>query len=360
MNVRMRVGPWSALAGLLVAVVPLAAQQRSPALQRLEVVVPHSVDSAVAHGTRSVTGAPGPKYWQNWSDYDIAADVTPADSMLRGEETVTYHNASPDTLSYVVFHVYQNLMGPNAARQQPFPNATGGMVIDRLQADGKTVEVPDNMVGRSAGPGSALVMGTLMRVPLATPLAPGGSATFHIRWHFQIPPSYAPRMGMQDSTTAQIAQWYPQIAVFDDLHGWDLQQYIGSGEFYCDYGHFKYTVTVPAGFIVGGSGVLTNAAAVLTPAERSALQRASESDQIVHVLTEADFGPGTATQGQKGDRLTWRFDADSVRDVAFSFGDHYLWDATRAMVDSASHRYAAVNVFYRKGAPRFDQVAAMA
>jgi Peptidase family M1 domain len=361
MDTRVRFGRWAALVGFTIAVAPrLAAQQQGPALARLQVVVPHSVDRAVARGTRSVTGAPGPRYWQNSADYQIAADVTPADSMLRGEEAVTYHNASPDTLPFVVFHVYQNLMGPNAARQQPAPGATRGMVIDRLEADRQRVEVPDNMVGRDRGPGMAAVLGTEMLVRLPSPLLPGGQATFHILWHFKIPPSYAPRMGMQDGTTAQIAQWYPQIAVYDDLHGWDRQQYVGSGEFYLDYGHFTYSVTLPAGFIVGGTGVLTNADQVLTAGERAALQRAASSDQVVHVLAADQFGPGTATMGKAGDRLTWRFDADSVRDVAFSFGDHYLWDATRAMVDSATHRYAAVNVFYRQGAPRFDQVALMA
>lgn len=360
-DARMGCARWAALVGLTMALAaPLAAQQRGPALARLRVVVPHSVDRAVARGTRTVTGAPGPRYWQNWSDYRIAADVTPADSMLRGEETVTYHNASPDTLPYVIFHVYQNLMARDAARQRPAPGATRGMVIDRLEADGERIEVPDNQVGRDRGPGTATVLGTEMGVRLPSPLLPGGHATFHILWHFKIPPRYAPRMGMQDSTTAQIAQWYPQIAVYDDLHGWDRQQYIGSGEFYLDYGHFTYSVTLPAGFIVGGTGVLTNADQVLTAAERDGLQRAASSEEIVHVLTEDQFGPGTATTGKAGDRLTWRFDADSVRDVAFSFGDHYLWDATRAVVDSATHRHAAVNVFYRKGAPRFDQVALMA
>ncbi len=352
---------WAALLALSIALTPpLAAQQQGPALARIQVVVPHSVDRAVARGTRSVTGAPGPKYWQNSSDYRISAYVTPADSMLRGEETVTYHNASPDTLPYVVFHVYQNLMAPDAARQQPAPATTRGMQIDLLEADGERLEVPDNLVGADAGPGMASVRGTEMTVPLPDPLPPGGHVTFHVLWHFKIPGRWAPRMGMQDSTTAQIAQWYPQIAVYDDLHGWDRQQYIGSGEFYLDYGNFSYSVNLPAGFIVGGTGVLTNPDEVLTPAERAALDRAASSDEVVHVLTADEFGPGTATLGTAGERLTWRFDADSVRDVAFSFGDHYLWDATRAMVDSATHRYAAVNVFYRPGAPRFDQVALMA
>lgn len=330
------------------------------ALAPIELVTPVPFDSAVAHGTRTRTGAPGARYWQNASDYDIRATITPQDSMLRGEETVTYRNNSPDTLRAVVFHLYQNLMGPYAAREQPVPGFTDGLVIDELRAGDQTVAVPDNLIGEAKSPGSARIRGTIMVVPLATPIPAGSTGTFHVRWHFTIPPEWAPRMGMQDATTAQIAQWYPQIAVYDDVHGWDAQQYTGTGEFYLDYGHFRYSITLPAGYIVGGTGTLTNPEDVLTPAERDALRRAAATSDVVHVVGADDFGPGRATAGTAGSMLTWTFDADSVRDVAFSFGDHYLWDATSAVVDSATGSRAAVHVFYRQGAPLFDRVWKMA
>ncbi|MGD8278809.1 MAG: M1 family aminopeptidase, partial [Gemmatimonadota bacterium] len=141
---------------------------------------------------------------------------------------------------------------------------------------------------------------------------------------------------------------------------WDAQQYTGTGEFYLDYGHFRYSVTLPAGYIVGGTGTLVNPEDVLTRAERDALRRAATSSDVVHVVSADGFGPGRATAGAAGSTLTWTFDADSVRDVAFSFGDHYLWDATSAVVDSATGRRAAVHVFYRQGAPLFDRVWQMA
>ncbi|HKK27545.1 MAG TPA: hypothetical protein VKB18_05655, partial [Gemmatimonadota bacterium] len=353
---------------------PLAAQQGGgsggPALARLEPVVPMPLQRAVEAGTRSRTGAPGPKYWQNGADYDIRARVSPRDSLLSASERVVYHNRSPDTLEVVVFHLYQNLMSPWPRRERPTEPgiATRGMVVERLVAQGRPVEIPDNMRGEPAEAGGATIYSTLLTVPLPEPLAPGDSAVFEASWHFTIPPSHvqAPgcwggcRMGMQDPGTAQIAQWYPQIAVYDDVHGWDAGQYTGTGEFYLDYGHFRFSVTIPAGYIVGGTGTLQNPGDVLTDRERSALERASKSDEVVHVLTPDDFGAGSATRGAPGQALTWRFDADSVRDVAFSFGDHYRWDATRALVDPDHGRYAAVNVFWRPGAPRFDQVAAMA
>ncbi len=337
---------------------------------RLGPVLPVPYERAIEAGTRSRTGAPGSKYWQNGADYDIRARVSPRDSLLSADERVVYHNRSPDTLTTVVFHLYQNLMSPWARRERPTAPwiATHGMVIERLVAQGRPIAIPDNMRGEPAGPRGASIYSTLMSVPLPEPLLPGDSAAFQVSWHFKIPPSHvqAPgcwggcRMGMQDPGTAQVAQWYPQIAVYDDVHGWDTEQYTGTGEFYLDYGRFRYSVTLPAGTIVGGTGTLENPGEVLTAKERSALERASKTDEVVQVLTEDEFGAGTATRGAPGEALTWRFEADSVRDVAFSFGDHYRWDATRALVDSARGRYAAVNVFWRPGAPRFDQVAAMA
>lgn len=336
------------------------AQEAGSALAPLRVPVPPAFERAVAKGTRTMTGEPGPAYWQNHAEYDIQATVTPSDSLLSGVETVVYHNESPDTLPFVIFRLYQNLMGPYGAREQPVPATTGGMMIDSLAVGDLTVRVPESQVGQRPDSTWAQVYGTLMRVPMLPAIPPGGSATFHVRWHFTIPGEWAPRMGMVDSTTAQIAQWYPQIAVYDDLHGWDFERYTGTGEFYVDYGTFRYSVTLPAGTIVGGSGVLENPDEVLTDAERAALERAANGDAIVHVLTAADFGSGKATKGAPGETLTWHFRADSVRDVAFSFSDHYLWDATRAVVDSTSGRIAMVHVLYRPGAPGFDQVAAMA
>ncbi len=352
-------------ATLATAVLPgSAGAQRAgsggQALAPLRLVTPATFDSAVAHGTRTRTGVPGRRYWQNSADYTIAATVTPADSMLRGEEAITYRNESPDTLRHVVFHLYQNLMAAEAARESPAPAATGGMRIELLQIGDRSLAVPENRVGQAPDSAAPRVYGTLMLVALPRPIPPGASERFHLKWSFTIPGDWAPRMGMVNTTTAQIAQWYPQIAVYDDLHGWDLQQYTGTGEFYLDYGHFRYSVTIPAGYIVGGSGTLTNADQVLTQAERAALARAAGSDDVQHVVTAAGFGAGRATAGAAGSSLTWSFDADSVRDVAFSFSDHYLWDATSAVVDSATGRRALVNVMYREGAPLFDQVWKMA
>ena len=363
----MSVRSWQrpVVGALALVLLPLAAAaQQTPRAgedvpSSLRLVVPPALDSAIARGTRTRTGAPGARYWQNSADYDITAQVTPQDSMLRGQERVVYHNSSPDTLKYVLFRLYQNLMAPGAAREQPGP-MTAGLLLEEVRENGRVVPLPPSAYAPNPDRTGARIYGTLMFVPLATPLLPGASAAFDVRWHFTIPGSWAPRMGMEDATTGQIAQWYPQIAVYDDVDGWDRQMYTGTGEFYLDYGRFRYSVTLPAGYIVGGTGTLQNPQQVLNDDQVEALRRAAGTSDVVHVVAPGGFGPGKATKGAAGTTLTWQFAADSVRDVAFSFGDHYLWDATSAVVDSAAGRRSLVNVMYRPGAPRFDAVWKMA
>jgi hypothetical protein len=166
-------------------------------------------------------------------------------------------------------------------------------------------------------------------------------------------------MGMVDSTTGQIAQWYPQIATYDDLTGWDTRPYLSNAEFYLEYGTFDVAVTVPTGTVVAATGALQNPEEVLPEMIRERLSRAEGSDETVHVVTADDFGPGRATLGRAGETLTWRFHAEDVRDVAFAFGDHYLWDATSGVVDPESGRRTAVHALYRPSAANWTESARM-
>lgn len=337
---------------LSLEAVPAGAQER--ALAPLEVRPSPAFLAAVEAGTRTATGEPGPRYWQQRADYAIDVTIEPRTRLLTGRETITYTNNSPDTLRIVTFHLYQNLFAEGAVRGRGVP-ITGGVDLSSLSVDGQSREVDpeDNR--------HTIQEGTVMAVRLPAPLAPGGGqATFEVAWSFTIPEGQGvPRMGMVDSTTGQIAQWYPQIATYDDLAGWDTRQYLSNGEFYLEYGTFDLAVTVPAGTIVGATGELQNAAEVLPEEIRARLERAAEGDDVVHVVTEADFGPGTATVGQAGETLTWRFHAENVRDAAFAFGDHYLWDASSGLVDPETGRRTTVHALYRPSAGTWTESARM-
>jgi hypothetical protein len=355
----------------------LTAQERAQVT--LEVRPSPAFQKAVERGTRTSSGEPGPRYWQQRVDYDIRALVDPHTRLLKGQETVTYTNNSPDTLKTAFFHLYQNLFSAGALNTRRVP-ITGGLTLDSLTVDGQRLELApeadpsaaaatNDTPAHRADAANVHVQGTLMRVRLPRPLPPGRRATFSTGWHFTIPAGGdVPRMGMVDSTTAQIAQWYPQIATYDDLSGWDWRPYLSNGEFYLEYGTFDLAITVPAGTVVAATGTLENPEEVLTEAVRERLARAETSDETMHILTAADFGPGKATRGQAGQLLTWRFHAENVRDAAFALSDHYLWDAASTDVrgpgdsgaeSEAPARRTMVHALYRPNARTWTESAKM-
>jgi len=293
-----------------------------------QVPVDAQFDEAVAAGTRTRTGVPGPRYWTNRVDYVIDAALDPATGRLEGEERIAYTNNSPDTLGVLVLRLYQNLFSQGVPRNRFVP-ITGGMELGALTVDGAVAQ-PVTPGQRPQG-AAYQVSGTLLNVRPPAPIPPGATATLELSWSFTVPPAGAPRHGHIDHTIYNVAQWYPQVATYDDLDGWHTWPYLGDGEFYLEYGDFDVSLTLPEGWVVGATGELANADEVLTEPVRERLARALRQDDVVHVVTEEMFGAGDATLRAPGGSLTWRFTAEDVRDFAFATSNRYLWDATRAV-----------------------------
>ncbi|HET7459852.1 MAG TPA: M1 family metallopeptidase [Longimicrobium sp.] len=319
----------------------------------------------LAAGTRTNTGAPGPRYWQQSVAYRIRAELDPATTLLRGSERIVYRNRSPDTLTSIVLNLYQNIYTENARRNRVAPN-TGGVTLERVAVQGTALDsVPAARIGvmqTVARPAAAYaVEGTLARLMLPRALMPGDSTVLEIDWHHKVPPAPTFRTAWEDALGGRafvVGQWYPQIAVYDDLRGWDATPYLGDGEFYLEYGDFDVELTLPAGWIVGATGTLANAAEVLSPQTRDRLARAAQADSTpVHVVTVADLASGAALARPSNGRLTWRFHAGNVRDFAFATSDKYLWDAARATVPDAAggRRPVPVHALYRAGAPGWER-----
>ncbi|HEX7120343.1 MAG TPA: M1 family metallopeptidase [Longimicrobiales bacterium] len=320
------------------------------------VPVPRSFAAAVEAGTRTMTGRPGARYWQQEVAYRIDAELDPATARIQGEETVTYTNHSPDTLRVLVFHLYQNLFREGVQRTRSVP-ITGGMMIERVAVDGRPA-----VESAGAAPGGAPayeVSETLMYVRLPRPLAPGGSVDVDVAWRFAVPPQGAPRTGHIDRRVYNVAQWYPQVAVYDDVEGWHAWPYLGNAEFYLEYGDFDVSLTLPEGWVVAATGELQNADEVLTAQARARLRRALEGDRVVHVIAEEDLGPGNATQRVPGGQLTWRFVGRDVRDFAWAASNEYVWDATRAVVEGedGEARVIPVYAYYRPQAETWTRAA---
>jgi hypothetical protein len=273
---------------------------------------------------RSGSGAPGPKYWQQRADYDLHGTLDTAAKTLHGEMTLRYTNNSPDTLRFVWFQVEQNAFKGGSLNSFVFPpdsrfgarNFEGGDMIDRFT----------QVTAGKKTPLKSRVEGTVMKVDLVSPLAPGQVATFDVAWHFMIPEHGADRMG-RDGALYELAQWYPRVCVYDDLRGWNTEPYLGQGEFYLEYGDYNLSLTVPAGYIVAATGALQNAAEVLTPAQVSRLAQASRSDTPVHIVTQAELQNGSARPRKTG-TMTWRFSAKNVRDAVWGAAPDFMWDAS--------------------------------
>jgi hypothetical protein len=301
---------------------------------------------------RSAAGAPGPRYWQQRADYTLEATLDTATSVLRGRGRIYYVNRSPEPLSFVWVQLDQNLFTPGSIAgvlNQPPLVFAGGVVFDfgaRGFAGGITID-RFNAAGR---PLSTKVFGTMMRVELPQPLAPELSITFDVAWHFPIPPYGAGRMGHVGSRFYELGQWYPRLAVYDDVHGWNTLPFLGAGEFYLEFGDFDVSLTVPAGFVVTATGALANPTVIRTPQERARLARAFTSGQVVPIITREE-AIANATRRVPGTR-TWRFTASGVRDFAWAAGSGLRWDAS-------TWEGILVQTFYHPDAAPWDEANSM-
>ena len=269
---------------------------------------------------RSSSGGPGPDYWQQIADYTITASLDTGAAHLNGSVQIRYTNNSPDTLRYVWVQVDQNLYRTGSKGSALFP-ADSRWGVRGFQGGYDLTDVRVN-----GTPVRPRIDDTMMRLDLPTPLTPGGGkTTIVIKYFFRVPQHGSDRMG-RDSALFEIAQWYPRMAVYDDIRGWNTDPYLGQGEFYLEYGDVDYSVTVPAGYTVAGSGVLQNPGEVLSAEQRSRLTAASRSGDVVQIINQPEAA-ASKTRPVAGTK-TWRFRAQHVRDVAWAGAPDFRWDAT--------------------------------
>ncbi len=326
---------------------PAAAQTPPERAIRRDIPLTNAIRRAFEAGTRDTTGKPGPNYWQLGVDYTIAARLEPATGMLTARETVLLHNNSPDELRAIVLRLEQNIFRANVARAEAVPDITDGMVVTAIAVDGQAVDLnyrparrgrvgPGARGGAPTGPEQTFVSGletTSGTIQLKDPIPAGSMATLDVEWNFRVPVASGGRglrMGAWGDSLFQVAQWYPYVAVYDDLRGWDTEPYLGTSEFYHNFGRFDVRIEVPAGFTVGATGMLQNGAEVLSPKVRQRLSRVLDSDETCTIVGPGEFGAGSATAA--GDRLVWHFVADNVNDFAWATSDQFVWEATRVSI----------------------------
>jgi len=348
-------------ASLTLSAAAQATQRLPERAVRRDIPITNSIRRAYAAGTRDSTGRPGRNYWQLRTDYTITARLDAPASRLTGRETVVLHNNSPDSLGQIVLRLDPNIFLGNTPQAAPWVPAevTDGMVITRMAVNGVVVILEPTPGASADGARSAAAAAaaqsahavnqpTLLRakttsaqINLPTKLPPHSTTTLEIDWNHKIPggPGAGHRMTQRWADTLyQPTQWYPRVAVYDDLRGWDSELYLGPSEFYNNFGRFDVRIDVPAGWIVSGTGVLQNPEEVLTPNARERIKQVLSTDDITRIVGPDEVGPGQATQrgapiaGEDGDRLVWHFVADTVNDFAWATAKNYVWDMTRATI----------------------------
>ncbi|WMW81409.1 M1 family metallopeptidase [Undibacterium cyanobacteriorum] len=293
---------------------------------------------------RAASGAPGHAYWQQRADYVIRAKLDESKRAITGAETITYHNNSPDTLNYVWVQLDQNIFRPdsdaNKTRTLPSrdawknPNAVSFQAMEVLNErenfDGgfKIASVK----GANGQELKRVINRTMMRVDLPQPLKPGQQFVFSIDWSYNI--GNGKLLGGRDgyehfkedkNDIFEIAQWFPRMAAYYDVYGWQHKQFLGSGEFTLEFGDYDVQLTVPSDHVVSATGELANADTVLTATQRERLKQARTAKTPVVIVTQKEAEE--AEKKRATDSKTWHFKAKNVRDFAWASSRKYIWDA---------------------------------
>ena len=328
---------------IITLVLPLNA------LCQEDLIISRKSKSAFMKQTRQEDGNPGKNYWQNSADYTIKATVDVDKKMLSGTEKIIYYNNSPDTLKSLVIRLYQDLFKKGA-------NRLSLVDINPLDVNDGVAIHSVTIAGRKYADEDLKRQGTIMIIPLKDRLAPAKNIELNIDWDFKIPEHTLVRMGTIDSTSLFIAQWYPQMAVYDDVAGWDRLSYNGMAEFYNDFCNFDVEIKVPQGFIVWATGEPANLNEVLQPAIYQKYRKATAGDEIIKVVSADDLRKHAVTTSTN----TWKYKAASVSDFAFGLSDHYEWDVTSVLTDKTLQRRTIVSAAYNPTAVHFNKVALIA
>jgi hypothetical protein len=310
-----------------------------------DLFMPRGIQQAYKKGTRSMDGNPGKNYWQNHARYNINITAVPPDRSIKGAETISYTNNSPDSIHNPSIKLFINIHKPGAPRDFAVGKdyLTSGVHIDIVTVNGEKLTPPNE--DRTF---------TNFTLHPSRPLAPHDSMQIVFEWHYEIS-KRSNREGMIDSTTYFLAYFYPRVAVLDDYNGWDRMQFVDSHEFYSDFNDYVVTLNVPKNYIVWGTGTLQHPENLLQPEVLKRYNQSFKSDATVNIVTAKDLAAKNVTTQNAVN--SWQFIANNIPDMAFGVSDHFVWDGCSVVVDDKTGRRAVANAAYNDTADDYHYVA---
>ncbi|WP_152001455.1 MULTISPECIES: M1 family metallopeptidase [unclassified Imperialibacter] len=315
---------------------------------------------------RTASGAPGREYWQQKADYDISVTLNNNNQSVTGEETITYHNQSPDQLKYLWLQLDQNMRAKDSntplVSSSSMPDTISGKSLQQRITRDQDFDGGFKIASVKTVDGKAIpytINKTMMRVDLPQPLKSGGEVSFKVAWSYTINDrmqlggrsgyEYFPKDGNYLYT---IAQWFPRMAVYDDVNGWQNKQFLGSGEFALAFGDYTVRITTTADHVVASTGVLQNPKEVLTATQLERLERAKKSfDKPVIIITQEEAIQNEKSRA-KGTK-TWVYKAENVRDFAFVSSRKFIWDAQAVKFDNNTP--LAMSFYPKEGNPLWEK-----
>ncbi len=321
---------------------------------------------------RSASGAPGSAYWQQRADYVIEAELNDNDQTIKGSETITYYNQSPDPLSYIWVQLDQNMRAKDSNSPLIRTSAIRGDSVPAYFMSMGNSEVTGYdggfritaVRGASGSELSYTINKTMMRIDLDEELKPGEELAFSIDWWYNINDRMLDRGrgGMEffkkdGNYLYTIAQWFPRMAVYSDFEGWQNKQFLGRGEFALTFGNYDVKITVPSDHVVGATGVLQNPKEVLTKAQVKRFEEAKNSfEKPVIIVTQEE-----AVEKEKSPasgKSTWHYKAENVRDFAFATSRKFIWDAMAVKIGNRTP--IAMSYYPKEGNPLWEQESTFA
>ena len=316
-----------------------------------QITYPLNYRDAISKGSRTEKGVAGENYWINKAGYSITADFNPSTRILSGKADITYFNNSPDSLHEIVLKVYHDFYREGNARDFEInPDAINeGVKIKTIGLDGKlfSPEEYDSLVSRS---------GTIRTVKLKEALLPESRINIFIEWEYEVSVLAPVRNGAYSDFDFFIGYWYPQIAVYDDIDGWDKLKYTGITETYNDFNDYQVEISVPDDFIIWATGSLQNPEELLQEKYLRRYKNSLTSDDLVKIISEEDTGKEITYKNGKN---IWKFSAQAVPDFAFALSNRYYWDQKSVVVDDKGRR-VVVSAAYNPESEDFYLVADIA
>jgi len=320
---------------------------------------------------RSASGAPGYKYWQQQADYQIKVELNDENQSITGSETITYYNNSPDPLSYLWLQLDQNMRAANSAT----PQIETSRVRDSLNArlfqsrvmhdddfdGGFDIKSVKDAQGKSL---QYIINQTMMKVLLPEPLKPNEQLSFSVDWSYDINDRMMDRgrsgyeyFPEDDNYVYTIAQFFPRMAVYDDLNGWQNKQFLGQGEFALTFGDYDVEITVPDDHVVAATGTIKNEKEVLSAQQRQRMEKARQTfDQPMRIVTEEEARENEQTKSTG--KKTWKYSADNVRDFAFATSRKFIWDAMAVKLEN--NQPLAMSYYPKEGNPLWEKESTLA